>query len=146
ATAWTGLVAVFAAPMAGMSMKKNDPRKLIFFGLGWLALVTFMRAASTSDMGYWEIALPLLAMGIGLPFFFVPATALALGSVEEHEMASGAGLQNFLRTLSGAIATSLVTTAWDDKTSAIHAEWVGDVDRFGDTARMLADSGMNADS
>lgn len=61
-------------------------------------------------------------------------------------MASGAGLQNFLRTLSGAIATSLVTTAWDDKANAVHAEWVGNVDRLGDTARSLAASGMNADT
>ena len=54
--------------------------------------------------------IPLIVMGLGLPFFFVPLTALALGSVEEHETASAAGLQNFLRTLSGAVATSIVTT------------------------------------
>jgi hypothetical protein len=44
------------------------------------------------------------------PFFFVPVTTLALASVEEHEMAGAAGLMNFLRTLAGAVATSVVTT------------------------------------
>jgi len=73
-------------------------------------------------------------------------TALALGSVEEHEMASAAGLQNFLRTLSGAIATSVVTTAWENKTSVVHAELVGDVDRTGELTRTLTGSGMSMDA
>ena len=42
-------------------------------------------------MTYWQIAHPLILMGLGLPFFFVPLTALALGSVEEHETACAAG-------------------------------------------------------
>ena len=62
------------------------------------------------------------ALLIGLPLFFVPLTALSLGSVEERETASAAGLQNFLRTMSGAVTTSLVTTFWEDKTTAVHAE------------------------
>jgi MFS transporter, DHA2 family, multidrug resistance protein len=103
-TAWSGVLAVAAAPVAGNLIGRIDPRKLIFGGLMWLALVTVMRAVATTDMTYWQIAHPLILMGLGLPFFFVPLTALALGSVEEHETASAAGLQNFLRTLSGAVA------------------------------------------
>ena len=146
ATAWTGVLAVFAAPMAGMLMAKTDPRRLVFAGLAWLAAATVLRSMASSDMGYWQVARPLIMTGLGLPFFFVPLTALALGSVNEAETASAAGLQNFLRTLAGAFATSIVTTAWDDKASAIHAEWVGDVDRAGDTARLLASSGMGSDA
>ena len=146
ATAWSGVLAVMAAPLAGILIAKTDPRRLIFAGLMWLAVVTLLRTYSTTDMTYWQIAQPLIMMGLGLPFFFVPVTALALSSVEEHEMASAAGLQNFLRTLSGAVATSVVTTSWENKTSVIHAELVGDVDRTGEMARTLGSSGMGADS
>jgi len=146
ATAWSGVLAVAAAPVAGLLIAKTDPRRLIFAGLTWLALVTLWRTFATTDMTYWQIAHPLILMGIGLPFFFVPVTALALGSVEEHEMASAAGLQNFLRTLSGAIATSVVTTAWENKTSVVHAELVGDVDRTGELTRTLTGSGMSMDA
>ena len=66
---------------------------------------------------------------MGCPFFFVPLTALALGSVEEVQTAFGAGLMNFLRTLSGAIATSIVTTFWENDSSAEHAELSGLLDR-----------------
>jgi DHA2 family multidrug resistance protein len=131
-TAWCGVLAVFAAPAAGTLITKVDPRKLIFGGLLWLAAVNFVRTGATTDMGYWQIAHPLIFSGLGLPFFFVPLTALALGNVDEAETASAAGLMNFLRTLSGAIATSIVTTAWENGASAKHAELAGLVDRSGE--------------
>jgi len=146
-TAWSGTTAVLMAPIAGMMMaRKLDPRRIVFFGLMWIAAVMLLRTYVTMDVTYWQIAVPLILMGFGLPLFFVPLTALSLGSVEEHETASGAGLQNFLRTMSGAITTSLVTTAWDDKTVAAHAELAGVADRSGDTLRTLAASGMSQDA
>lgn len=144
-TAWSGVLAVVAAPIVGARMAKVDPRRLIFIGLIWLAVVTAVRSYVTNDVTYWQIAIPLMLMGFGLPFFFVPLTALSLGSVEPHETASAAGLQNFLRTLSGAIATSLVQTMWEDKTSATHAELAGVADRSGDAVRAFEAQGMSHD-
>jgi DHA2 family multidrug resistance protein len=140
------VLAVVAAPVAGMLIAKVDPRRLIFGGLMWLAFVTMLRAGATTDMHDWQIAWPLILMGAGLPFFFVPLTALALGSVEEPETASAAGLQNFLRTLSSAVATSLVTTVWEDQTSYRHEELAGLLDRSGEAAGALSRSGMSADA
>jgi DHA2 family multidrug resistance protein len=145
-TAWSGVLAVLAAPVAGKLIGKLDPRRLVFCGLLWLALVMLWRTIATSDLTHWQIAHPLIVMGAGLPFFFVPLTALALGSVEERETASAAGLMNFLRTLSGAVATSVVTTMWEDRTNVKHAELAGLVDSAGDTARALADAGFGADA
>lgn len=145
ATAWTGVLAVVAAPAAGLLASKTDPRRLVFFGLTWLAGIMALRMGATTDMTYWQIARPLLFMGLGLPFFFVPLTALALGSVQEHETASAAGLMNFIRTLSGAVATSIVTTAWEDKTTYMHAELAGAVDSTGEVARTLASGGLSTD-
>src|SRR5262245_41185674 len=145
ATAWSGVLAVVAAPAAGILMGKTDPRRLVFFGLMWLAVITAWRTVADTDMTYWQISAPLILMGIGLPMFFVPVTALALGNVEEREMASAAGLQNFLRTLAGAVATSIVQTSWEDRTNVVHADLVGDVDRTGEAASALAASGMSPD-
>ena len=103
-------------------------------------------AALTNDVTYWQIAMPLILMGMGLPLFFVPLTALSLGSVEERETASAAGLQNFLRTLSGAVATSLVTTAWEDKATYMHAELSGLADRNADLAQSMAAAGTSSEA
>lgn len=144
-TAWSGVLAVVAAPIVGARMAKVDPRRLVFIGLVWLAVVTGIRCIVTNDVTYWQISIPLMLMGFGLPFFFVPLTALSLGSVEPHEMASAAGLQNFLRTLSGAIATSVVQTIWEDKTSAAHSELAAVTDRNRDAMRAFEAGGMSHD-
>jgi DHA2 family multidrug resistance protein len=143
ATAWTGVLAVICAPIAGARMAKVDPRRLVFFGLSWLAFITWTRANLSNDVTYWQIAVPLLLMGCGLPFFFVPLTALSLGSVEEHETASAAGLQNFLRTLSGAVATSIVQTIWEDKTATAHSELSGLTDQQGEGMLSLMRAGFS---
>jgi DHA2 family multidrug resistance protein len=146
-TAWSGVCAVLVAPLVGFLLaRKFDPRGLVFAGLTWLAFVMLLRSNLDNDVTYWQIAFPLILMGIGLPLFFVPLTTLSLGSVEEHETASGAGLQNFLRTMSGAIATSLVTTSWDDKATYAHAQLAGLADQTGDAVQAMMGSGMSKDA
>jgi MFS transporter, DHA2 family, multidrug resistance protein len=146
ATAWSGGTAIFVAPMAAHLTSKVDPRKLVFGGVVWMGLVTLWRTVATTDMGFWDVATPLMAMGLGMPFFFVTTTALALASVEEPEMDSAAGLMNFLRTLSGAFATSLVTTVWSNKITSNHAELVGLFDSDQSVRTMLESSGAGGDT
>lgn len=146
ATAWTGIFAVFVAPIAATLSHRVDPRKLVFGGVIWLGIVTLARTIATTDMDYWSVSQPLMLMGLGLPFFFIPLTGLALASVDDHEMASAAGLMNFLRTLSGACATSLITTVWDDQITRNHAELVGQADSDQRVRALLENSGMAADA
>ena len=146
ATAWTGVFAVCVAPIAATLSHRVDPRKLVFGGVLWLGLITLTRTVATTDMDYWSVSQPLMLMGLGLPFFFVPLTGLALASVNEHETASAAGLMSFLRTLSGAFATSLITTVWDDQITRNHAELVGLADQDQSVRTLLENSGMAADA
>lgn len=146
ATAWTGIFAMFVAPLAATLSTKVDARKLVFGGVMWLGLVTLFRTIATTDMNYWDVSIPLMLMGLGLPFFFIPSTTLALASVDEHETASAAGLMNFLRTLSGAFATSLITTLWDDQITLNHAELVGLADSDQSVQSLLESLGMVPDA
>ena len=144
ATAWTGVTAFFVAPMVASS--KKDPRLLVFIGVVWLGAVTLWRTVANTDMGFWDVAVPLMVMGFALPFFFIPSTGIALASVDEHEMDSAAGLMNFLRTLSGAFATSLVTTVWSDQTTRNHAELVGLTDRDQSIQNLIAANGATPEA
>src|SRR6202035_3914605 len=94
-------------------------------------------AYATSDMSYWVIVIPLFFMGVGMPMYYVPLTGLAMGSVREEETASAAGLMNFVRTISGAIATSLVTTSWQNRSIIAHDRLTDIVDPAGEEASML---------
>ena len=115
ATAFTGVSAVLMAPIAAMLSQRMDPRLLVSGGILWLAATTLIRVVWwTSGADFWTLALPQLAQGAGLPFFFVPLTTLALGAVDENEVASAAGVMNFLRTMGGAIGTAIGVTLWEN--------------------------------
>src|SRR5271166_3613739 len=135
--AWGGLLSVVFSPVAAKLANRVDPRILIFIGCLWLGLDTFWRAYATSDMSYWVICIPLFFMGVGMPMYYVPLTGLAMGSVKEEETASAAGLMNFVRTISGAIATSLVTTSWQNRSIIAHAKLADIVDPTGQLAANL---------
>lgn len=120
-----GLLAVFVAPFAAKLADKIDLRKLISFGILWLSLLTFIRSFGNTSMTYAQIAVPILLQGGGMPFFFIPLSGLALSSVAPNQIASAAGLMNFLRTLSGAFATSIVTMCWINQATVNRTELVG---------------------
>ena len=61
-----------------------------------------------------QMAWPTMLTGTAMVMFFVPVTGLAMASVNPEEQASAAGLSNFMRTLAGAFATSLIQTGWSN--------------------------------
>jgi DHA2 family multidrug resistance protein len=134
-----GITAVFVAPIAAGLSQKMDPRKLVFCGVAWLGIMTFVRSYATTDMTMWDISWPMLLQGLGMPFFFVPLTALALASVDPHETASAAGLMSFLRTLSGAFATSIVTTSWENEQTVFRSDLVERAQSSAEVATLMGD-------
>lgn len=139
-----GILAILVAPNVARFVTRVDGRKFVFFGVMWLAGVTLWRSFYTTDADFWQLAFPILIQGVGMPFFFIPLTTIALGDVDEEETASAAGLFNFARSLSGAFATSIFTTLWENNATANHAELVGHIDRFGTTYTQLVNNGMTS--
>jgi DHA2 family multidrug resistance protein len=122
---------------------KSDPRMLVSFGMLWMAGSIFVRSNWTSGVDYWTLALPHLAMGLGMPFFFVPLTILSLSSVNPKETASAAGLSSFVRTLSGAVGTSIATTVWANGAIKVHDELVGSINPPPGLVQQLESSGFS---
>jgi DHA2 family multidrug resistance protein len=113
-TALNGLMVVLIAPFVARVVDKMDPRPLISGGLVWVAFVMFLRTGFASNINFGHVIVPNLLQGIGMPFFFLPLMTLALWPLKPQEYAAGAGLMTFLRTTSGAFATSLVATLWEN--------------------------------
>ena len=144
ATAFTGVLAVVMAPVVSQLMGKIDPRAMVCFGILVMGASALMRAHWTSGADFWTLALPQLMQGVGMPFFFIPITTIGLGAVNPEEMASAAGLMSFLRTMAGAIGTSVATTAWDDDSRIAHSELVAKL-HTDTTANALANQGFSLD-
>jgi DHA2 family multidrug resistance protein len=124
-TAWQGLLAVVMSPIVARLTTRVDSRILVTFGVLVMAIVSFWRAGFASSVGYWDVAMPHLLLGLAVPFFFIPLTGLALGSVTPPETASAAGLMNFTRTTAGAFAVSITTTAWENTAAVHHTDLAG---------------------
>lgn len=123
-----GLLGVLAIPMAPVAAKLSgvvDLRKLVCVGLLWLGAICFLRGGMTSAVSYGQVATLMLVMGIGMPLFFLPLNTLALSSIDERMTADGAGMMNFIRTLAGAFAISMVNTAWEEDGVRNQAELAG---------------------
>src|SRR6201999_3209915 len=58
--------------------------------------------------------IPQFAQGIFVPLFFVPLFGLALGALSPADLAGGAGLLSFARTMAGAFASSISQTFWNN--------------------------------
>ena len=143
-TAWQGLFAVVLSPIVGRLITRFDSRALVCFGVLVMAGVSFWRSGFVSDVGYWNVALPHVLLGVAVPFFFIPLTGLALSSVNPQETASAAGLLNFARTVSGAFAVSITTTAWENTATAHHADLAGNLNDPNATLNSLRSLGLSA--
>jgi len=52
---------------------------------------------------------------------------------------------NFIRTLSGAFATSMINTSWEHETRYVYAELAGLTDKVGIATQAMLNSGMSID-
>ena len=144
-TATMGFGSLMMSPIVAKMATKYDQRALACFGLMLLGAVTLMRSFWTTDADFMALALPQILQGFAVPFFFIPLSNMALASVKPHEMASAAGLMNFLRTMAGAIGASIAVTMWDDQAKVARSEMVGNLHPES-TQSTLIQSGMGSDS
>lgn len=144
AMAFSGILAVVAAPVVPRLMQRFDPRLLVFIGVSWIGACSAMRSLWSTDATFWVIALPQLLQGVGVALFMVPLTTISLGSVDPEETASAAGIANFGRTLAGAAATATVTTFWSDMARSDTAELAGSLNGAQRVADSLQQQGFSA--
>jgi DHA2 family multidrug resistance protein len=119
--AWIGVFSVLVAPVAGLLLTRVDPRITVTCGVIWLGLMAAWRTSWSTDSSYLDLVLPHLLTGLGMPFFFIGLTSLAMASVKPEESVSAAGIQNFCRVLCGAIGTAIATSQWDTDSRQVRA-------------------------
>lgn len=123
ATGIMGILAVMCAPLVGRAVDRFDPRMIVCLGtLGLAAIMVWRMWTFNNDVTFLQMAWPTLFTGVAMVMFFIPVTGLAMASVEPEEQANAAGISNFMRTLAGAFATSLIQSRWSDATRANSTE------------------------
>ena len=111
-TAMSAAASVVASPIAAKFVPRSDPRVMVTGAVIWMAFTSYLRSWWFSGADYWTIAIPVLLQGFAMPFLMIPLTNASMSSVLPEEVVSAAGLQNFVRTMAVAVATSVVLTVW----------------------------------
>jgi len=140
--AFQAVFGVIVAPIAAILMTRLDARLIISAGLVILALSIFYRAGYALNISFEKMILPQLAMGLGIPLFFVPLMTISMTSVNPQETAAASGLINFLRTIAGAIATAATISAWSTDTTVSRSNLVGRLHLSHDLMTHLEDKGL----
>lgn len=128
ATAPMGILALVSSPLVGRLLPKVDPRWLVSYGMGVLAISFCMRALLTSQADFMSVAVPTLVLGAGIPACVISLTSLGVSDLPTEKIANGAGLQNFLRVLCMAFGSSLTQTYWEHMGKFNRAELVTAID------------------
>lgn len=79
-------------------------------GLFCLGLGGWMLGGLNLQISMLNIVLPNFVFGVGLVFTMMPITTLSCITLRNDQMTNASGFQNLLKTIGGAIGTSLVAT------------------------------------
>lgn len=79
-------------------------------GLSCLGVGGWMLGLLNLQINPMNIIIPNFIFGFGLCFSFMPITTLSCITLKNEQMTNASGLQNLLKTIGGAIGTSLVAT------------------------------------
>jgi DHA2 family multidrug resistance protein len=147
ATGIMGILAVLCSPLVGKAVEKFDPRAIVCTGILGLALIMIWRMWEFNpEVTFLQMAWPMLLTGPFMVMLFVPVTGLAMASVEHEEQANAAGLSNFMRTLAGAFATSLIQSGWSNATRANNTEIVNAMPHGHAAVDAMTAQGITTDS
>jgi DHA2 family multidrug resistance protein len=121
AVAPIGLLALIASPIVGRNMNRMNLRLAASLAFCVFGASVFWVATLDETASFGQLALPRFWQGLGLAFFFLPLNQILLSGIRPDELASASGLSNFVRTLSGSIATAVTVFIWNNRTDYHHA-------------------------
>lgn len=91
-------------------MKLYDSRLLIAIGFFFLGIATYTYTNVNLAVSFFFVSIPNFLLGIGVILTFIPISALALGTLPKEQLANGASLHNFCKTIGVAIVVSMSST------------------------------------
>jgi len=120
AVAPVGLLAVVASPLVGRNIRRLNLRLTASLAFCVFACAIFWTATLNETATFAQFATPRFLQGLGIAFYFLPLNAIMLSGIRPSDLASASGLSNFMRTMSGSIATAMTVFMWNRRSDYHH--------------------------
>ncbi|MCE5200226.1 DHA2 family efflux MFS transporter permease subunit [bacterium] len=105
-----GVGTLICMPIVGYLVGRRDARYLTVIGLVTLSFSMFMMSRYNLQIGFWEVVIPRVVMGVGLAFLFVPLSTVSFAFMPRSQMGTGTGIFNLMRNIGGSVGIAWVTT------------------------------------
>lgn len=105
-----GIATLFMMPLVGALMNKMDARWLLAVGMAVTSYSIVMVSHLTLDVAMWQLSWPRVVWGLGMGFYFVPLSTVAIGVVSKEKMGDASALFNLMRNLGGSAGVALAVT------------------------------------
>lgn len=105
-----GIATIIAMPVVGVLSNLVDARYLVGFGFGMEVVAFWYMGHLSTQMAFENAAFLRLLQSLGLPFLFIPISAIAYVGVRPEENNQASALMNVMRNLGGTLGISTVQT------------------------------------
>ena len=105
-----GLGSMTSMALCATLSGKVDNRILVVIGLTLIGAAGLSFGFLNLQIANINIMIPNFFMGMGMGFAMVPIITLSVETLKNEQMTNASGIQNLLKTIGGAIGTSLVAT------------------------------------
>jgi DHA2 family multidrug resistance protein len=112
----SGVVQLFAAPVAALMESRIDGRILIGVGYGLFAVGLLLNGFCTTQTDFDGLFWPQVIRGVAVMLCILPSTRLAMEGWSQTDAPDASGLFNLMRNLGGAIGIALIDTILQQRT------------------------------
>jgi DHA2 family multidrug resistance protein len=105
-----GIVVIVMLPMVGLLMRWFQARWLVVFGVLVSSLGLLIMARFTLDIDFGTAMWSRIVQSAGMPFLFVPISAVAFAYIPKERTNYATGLFNLARNVGGSLGIATVTT------------------------------------
>jgi DHA2 family multidrug resistance protein len=125
-----GVATVLVMPFAGILSSKVDARILLGIALLIQATALWHMTHLSTDMAFRDAAFARMWQAVGLPFLFVPITAVAYVGLAPGQNNQASALMNVTRNLGGSLGISLTQTLIAQRQQFHQARLTEQLNRF----------------
>jgi MFS transporter, DHA2 family, multidrug resistance protein len=105
-----GIVVIVLLPMVGLLMRRFQPRWLVVFGVLVSSFGLYLMSHFTLGIDYGTAVWGRIVQSAGMPFLFVPISAVAFAYIPKERTNYATGLFNLARNIGGSTGIATITT------------------------------------
>jgi DHA2 family multidrug resistance protein len=116
-----GFMMLILMPILGRNAPRLNKRVTVTIGFVIISISMLWMTRFSEHSSFWQLTLPRMLMGCGMPFFFLPLNMILMSRITPDHFASASGLWGFLRTVAGSVSTAVSVLIWNRRMDYHHA-------------------------